>query len=52
MAPTQEQPISAADIATAGDGGLSDLAAMTFDCPKAGLNAAAREPTAANGSRL
>jgi hypothetical protein len=31
-----------ADAASAGDG-LSDLDAMTFGCPKAGLNAAARE---------
>jgi hypothetical protein len=37
---TQEQ--SAADIAFARDG-LGDLDRMTFDCPKAGLNAAARE---------
>lgn len=37
---TQEQ--SAADIAPARDG-LSDLDKMTFDCPRAGLNAAARE---------
>jgi hypothetical protein len=36
---TQEQ--SAANIASTHDG-LSDLDKMTFDCPRAGLNAAAR----------
>jgi hypothetical protein len=46
MPPTQEQ--SAADIAPASDG-LRDLDAMTFDCPKAGLNAAAREARADTG---
>jgi len=38
----QEQPAPVADIASPGDG-LSDLDGMTFGCPKAGLNAAARE---------
>jgi hypothetical protein len=42
-APTpQEQAAPAAGTAPARDG-LSDLDAMTFGCPKAGLNAAARE---------
>jgi hypothetical protein len=46
--PVQAQPTtsapeqSAADITSAHDG-LSDLDKMTFDCPRAGLNAAARE---------
>lgn len=49
--PTREQPITAtpsqeqspvAGIAPASDG-LSDLNALTFSCPQAGLNAAARE---------
>ena len=38
----QERPAPAAGTAPAGDG-LSDLDAMTFGCPKAALNAAARE---------
>jgi hypothetical protein len=38
--PQQSAPVSGS--AAAGDG-LRDLAAMTFGCPKAGLNAAARE---------
>lgn len=38
----QEQPIPVAGIAPASDG-WADLDAMTFGCPKAGLNAAARE---------
>jgi hypothetical protein len=38
----QEQPAAVADAAAAKDS-LSDLDAMTFGCPKAGLNAAARE---------
>jgi hypothetical protein len=42
-APTaQERSASAAGTAPESDG-LSDLAAMTFSCPRAGLNAAARE---------
>lgn len=40
--PPQEQSSPVADTVPAG-GGLSDLDAMTFGCPKAGLNAAARE---------
>jgi len=40
--PAQEQPKSEASIKPANDG-LSDLGAMTFSCPQAGLNAAARE---------
>jgi hypothetical protein len=50
--PTREQPITAtpaqeqfnpvASIKPASDG-LSDLQSMTFSCPQAGLNAAARE---------
>jgi hypothetical protein len=39
---SQEQSAPAAGTAPANDG-LSDLNAMTFGCPKAGLNAAARE---------
>jgi hypothetical protein len=39
---TQGQSAAVADTAPASDG-LRDLAAMTFSCPKAGLNAAARE---------
>jgi hypothetical protein len=39
---SQEQSGAAAGAAPAGYG-LSDLDAMTFSCPKAGLNAAARE---------
>ena len=42
VAPTQEQPVPVAGIAPASDG-LSDLNAVTFSCPQAGLNAAARE---------
>jgi hypothetical protein len=38
----QEQSAPVASTAPASDG-LSDLDAMTFGCPKAGLNAAARE---------
>jgi len=34
---------AASEVAAAPDNGLNDLAAMTFDCPKAALNAAARE---------
>ena len=37
-----EQPAPVAE-APAADSGLNDLAAMTFGCPKAALNAAARE---------
>lgn len=40
--PGQEQATPAADTQPASEG-LSDLGAMTFSCPKAGLNAAARE---------
>ena len=36
------KPAAAAE-STATDNGLSDLASMTFSCPKAALNAAARE---------
>ena len=42
VTPTQEQATPVAGIAPASDG-LSDLGAMTFSCPQAGLNAAARE---------
>jgi hypothetical protein len=42
VTPTREQPIPVASIKPASDG-LSDLDAMTFSCPQAGLNAAARE---------
>ena len=42
VTPGQEQAAPAAAIASAGSE-LSDLDAMTFGCPKAGLNAAARE---------
>jgi hypothetical protein len=38
----QDQPAPIAGTTPASDG-LSDLDAMTFGCPKAGLNAAARE---------
>jgi hypothetical protein len=38
----QGKPPAAAETALPG-GGLRDLDAMTFSCPKAGLNAAARE---------
>ena len=38
----QEQTAPTADIGLAGDG-LSDLNAVTFGCPKAALNAAARQ---------
>jgi hypothetical protein len=42
-APTpQEQPVPAGATAPVSDG-LSDLGTMTFGCPRAGLNAAARE---------
>jgi hypothetical protein len=41
-ADTEEQPAAAAGTSPA-TGGLSDLNAMTFECAKAGLNAAARE---------
>ena len=34
---------AAIDTTAPGSPGLADLDAMTFDCPKAGLNAAARE---------
>jgi hypothetical protein len=34
---------AAVDIAAPASHGLADLDSMTFDCPKAGLNAAARE---------
>lgn len=36
-------PVAAAPPAPAAEEGLNDLAAMTFGCPKAALNAAARE---------
>jgi hypothetical protein len=42
VTPAQEQPIPVAGIAPTSDG-LGDLEAMTLGCPKAGLNAAARE---------
>lgn len=42
VTPAQEQPIPVAGIAPA-SAGLSDLNKMTFSCPQAGLNAAARE---------
>jgi hypothetical protein len=42
VTPTQKQPIPVAGIESASDG-LSDLNAMTFICPKSGLNAVARE---------
>jgi hypothetical protein len=38
----QEPPAPAPEVAPA-DSGLNDLAAVTFGCPKAALNAAARE---------
>jgi hypothetical protein len=41
----QQQPSADASAAPAASG-LSDLDAMTFACPKAGLNAAAREAVA------
>ncbi|MGZ8094956.1 MAG: hypothetical protein ACXWUD_01795 [Methylosarcina sp.] len=41
VAPARKQPV-AGTAPTASDG-LSDLKAMTFSCPQAGLNAAARE---------
>lgn len=37
-----EQPAGSSQNAAKGDG-LDDLSAMTFDCPRAALNAAARE---------
>jgi hypothetical protein len=40
--PSLEQPAPVADTAAKSEG-LSDLDAMTFGCPKAALNAAARE---------
>ena len=40
--PSQEHPAPVAGTAPASEG-LSDLDAMTFGCPKAALNAAARE---------
>jgi hypothetical protein len=40
--PIPQEPSSVAPTAPASNG-LSDLDAMTFGCPKAGLNAAARE---------
>lgn len=47
VTPTQEQPAPPATIAPASvapaDDGLRDLGAMTLGCPKASLNAAARE---------
>lgn len=42
VSPAQEQSNSDASIKPANDG-LSDIGAMTFSCPQAGLNAAARE---------
>jgi hypothetical protein len=39
----QEPPAPAAAESPTAEGGLNDLAAMTFGCPKAALNAAARE---------
>jgi len=39
----QEPPAPAPDATAAADTGLNDLAALTFGCPKAALNAAARE---------
>lgn len=42
VSPAQEQPVPVASIKPASVG-LSDLDAMTFSCPQAGLNAAARE---------
>lgn len=41
-APPQDQPTSAAGVAPEGEM-LRDLGAMTSSCPRAGLNAAARE---------
>jgi hypothetical protein len=40
--PLQQPPIQTADTAAA-TSGLSDLESLTFGCPKAGLNAAARQ---------
>ena len=42
MARPEEQSTSVADTTAASDG-LAELDAMTFGCPKAALNAAARE---------
>lgn len=42
VSPAQEQPNPVASIKPANDS-LGDLGAMTFSCPQAGLNAAARE---------
>jgi hypothetical protein len=42
-APTSPPPSAPAAETAAADTGLNDLAAMTFSCPKAALNAAARE---------
>ena len=41
--PTAAEQAAPAVAAEAAGGGLRDLDAMTFGCPKAGLNAAARE---------
>ena len=45
QAPVQNPPEQSAPVASdaPAGGGLADLDAMTFGCPKAGLNAAARE---------
>ena len=40
---TPERPQASAADAVSADNGLTDLASMTFGCPKAALNAAARE---------
>ena len=42
-APAQQEQSAPAAQTPAANEGLSDLAAMTFGCPKAALNAAARE---------
>jgi hypothetical protein len=42
-APTTQERSSGTAGAAASSDGLSDLAAVTFSCPRAGLNAAARE---------
>ena len=41
--PTSQEPSAPVASPAPARGGLSDLDAMTFGCPKAGLNAAARE---------
>jgi len=41
--PTPQDQIAPAERAALAAAGLSDLNAMTFGCPKAALNAAARE---------